>query len=362
MAQAFAEEGHEVMLVAPAGDITSGVAAAVSGQDDGAPFGFRSSFRTVQLSRTIHRGQSFINAVRIARIARRTRPDLVFSRDLRGCLIPALRGIPTVYEAHSLTMLDRRIDRWVLRRLLRTAAFRGIVAISGSLRDDLASVLAIETERIHVAHDAVRRASVHSVPKPARSTPALRVGYVGSLFAGRGVELLVDVTAGAAWLELHLVGGPTEAIPAWMERIPDDIRPQITFHGQVAPARARELQAGFDVLVAPYAHKVSTDSGVDTSRWMSPMKVFEYMASGVPIVISDLPVLREVLRPDVDALMVTPEDPEALLVALERLRDDPALGRRLAASALERVLAEFTWDQRARHILGRFLPEVPTPE
>jgi glycosyltransferase involved in cell wall biosynthesis len=86
------------------------------------------------------------------------------------------------------------------------------------------------------------------------------------------------------------------------------------------------------------------------------MKVFEYMASGRPIVISDLPVLREVLRPDIDALMVEPEDPDALLAALELLRDDPELGRRLAASALDRARTEFTWELRARRIVERFVP------
>jgi glycosyltransferase involved in cell wall biosynthesis len=121
---------------------------------------------------------------------------------------------------------------------------------------------------------------------------------------------------------------------------------------------ARALQRDCDVLVAPFARRIESDSGHDIARWTSPMKVFEYMASGRPIVISDLPVLREVLRPDVDALMVAPEDPDALIAALERLRDDPELGARLAASALERVRSEFTWELRARRILERFVPEA----
>jgi glycosyltransferase involved in cell wall biosynthesis len=78
------------------------------------------------------------------------------------------------------------------------------------------------------------------------------------------------------------------------------------------------------------------------------------MASGRPIVISDLPVLREVLRPEIDALMVPPEDLTALAAAVDRLIEDPSLGRRLAASALERARAEFTWDRRAAAILERF--------
>ena len=67
-------------------------------------------------------------------------------------------------------------------------------------------------------------------------------------------------------------------------------------------------------------------------------------------------MLREVVRHEVEALLVEPEDSGALVAALERLRDDPGLGARLAASALERVRNEFTWELRARRILGRFMP------
>jgi glycosyltransferase involved in cell wall biosynthesis len=111
-----------------------------------------------------------------------------------------------------------------------------------------------------------------------------------------------------------------------------------------------------DVLLAPFSRRVESDSGIDISRWTSPMKVFEYMASGRPMIVSDLPVLREVLRPGVDALMVEPESTSALVAALVRLRDDAALRTRLATSAAERARVEFTWTARARAILERFGP------
>jgi glycosyltransferase involved in cell wall biosynthesis len=181
---------------------------------------------------------------------------------------------------------------------------------------------------------------------------------VGHRVGQGGVELLLEVARRADWLELHIVGGPPEAATALQDSLSDGNNGSVVVHGQRTPVESRRFQQEVDVLVAPFALRVSTNAGVDSSKWMSPMKVFEYMASGRPIVISDLPVLREVLRPDVDALMVPPENPDALIAALERLRDDPQLGARLAASALERVRSEFTWELRARRILERFVPEA----
>ena len=60
----------------------------------------------------------------------------------------------------------------------------------------------------------------------------------------------------------------------------------------------------------PYQAKVSIGvKGHDTGRWMSPMKMFEYMAAGVPVISSDLAVLREILINEKNALLVSPPIP-----------------------------------------------------
>ncbi len=355
MAQAFAECGHHVRLVAPAGPDPNDDDAV----DPAERFGFSPAFSVVTLSRRIHRGQSVLHAARIARMAG-GRTDLVFSRNLRACLLPAMRGVPTVFEAHTLTSLQRPQDRWVLQRLHRAPGFRGIVAISQALADDLVTELGVDADRILVAHDAVRLADMPAPePLPPAAPGSIRVLYTGSMFRGRGVELLVALAEREHRVVLHLVGGPEEAAHRWAAEAPRARADgRLVVHGPVSPARARALQQGADVLVAPFARQVATDSGIDSSRWMSPMKVFEYLASGRPMIISDLPVLHEVIRPDVDALMVPPEDVDALAAAVRRLGDDPSLAERLATEARARVEREFTWDLRVQRILARFVPEA----
>ena len=83
----------------------------------------------------------------------------------------------------------------------------------------------------------------------------------------------------------------------------------------------------------------------------SPLKLFDYMAAGVPIVASDLPALREVLRHEENALLARPGDPDAFADAVRRLLADPALAARLGAQARADV-HRYSWDARADALLG----------
>ena len=75
---------------------------------------------------------------------------------------------------------------------------------------------------------------------------------------------------------------------------------RVTFTGLIEPPQVRERLARANVLVLP------NPASAISSRFTSPLKLFEYMAAGRPIVASDLPALREVLSPDENAVLVTP--------------------------------------------------------
>lgn len=81
------------------------------------------------------------------------------------------------------------------------------------------------------------------------------------------------------------------------------------------------------------------------------MKMFEYMASGAPIVSSELPVLQEVLRHDHNALIAPVDEPAAWQRAIERLMAEPATRRRLADQALRDLREHYTWEARAEAVL-----------
>ena len=130
------------------------------------------------------------------------------------------------------------------------------------------------------------------------------------------------------------------------------------------PGDIDRYRVAFDALIAPYRRRVYAAGGDrwDTARWMSPLKIFEYMASGVPMLASDLPTIREVLTHDANALLCDPDDIGEWCRALERVRDDRELAARLAANARTEFDERYTWHQRARAVLaGIGLPEPATP-
>jgi glycosyltransferase involved in cell wall biosynthesis len=103
----------------------------------------------------------------------------------------------------------------------------------------------------------------------------------------------------------------------------------------------------------PYQESVSIGiAGHDTARWMSPMKMFEYMASGAAIVSSDLPVLREVLVAEHNCLLAPAADVARWSECVARLAADAQLRERLGGNAHEDYARSHTWTIRAKSLLA----------
>ncbi|MFD0623043.1 glycosyltransferase family 4 protein [Streptomyces sanglieri] len=151
-------------------------------------------------------------------------------------------------------------------------------------------------------------------------------------------------------LDFHLVGGTDEDRARWEQACRS---PHVYFHGHRPPSTLPDYYALFDVVLAPYEQKVYTWGRLDeTGRWASPMKVFEYMSHGCPMIASDLPVLHEVLQDRVNCLLRPPEDPAAWAEALDELITDDVLRRELGAEARRQVLELYTWRRRADVVLA----------
>jgi glycosyltransferase involved in cell wall biosynthesis len=99
----------------------------------------------------------------------------------------------------------------------------------------------------------------------------------------------------------------------------------------------------------PYQARVAASSGGDISRYLSPMKMFEYLASGRVVLASDLPVLGEVLTSE-NAVILPGGEVEAWADAIRVLQAEPERRATLAAQA-RRTAQRYTWQARATRIL-----------
>jgi len=84
----------------------------------------------------------------------------------------------------------------------------------------------------------------------------------------------------------------------------------------------------------------------------SPLKLFDAMAAGTPLVASDLDSIREIVRDGENGVLVDPDSPTALAAGLRRVLDDPPFAAAIAATARAEA-AQYTWERRAERILDR---------
>jgi glycosyltransferase involved in cell wall biosynthesis len=344
MCEAFSELGHEVTLLAKQGH-----EATADHLGAHAFYGVTESFEIERLRRPARRGGGLVYAASTAAaIARRRREiDLVYARDLVGGVIAAELGLPTAFEAHGIYELPLHRAMW--RRMTGRPSFRGLVAISQAMVRELdATGLLPKRRPVLVAHSP---ATANPGASPRATVSARpRIGYVGNLYRGRGVELVVALAARMPHCDFELIGGSDADLAAWRA---EGIGSNVMLRGFVAPARLAALYPELDVLLMPYPHAgiYGATQRIDTAGYCSPMKMFEYMASGVPIVASDLPVLQEILAHERNALIAPSGDLGAWQTAVQRLIEDRALRIALARRALVDVTT-FTPRARAEKILG----------
>ena len=95
------------------------------------------------------------------------------------------------------------------------------------------------------------------------------------------------------------------------------------------------------------------DKKLSTHRYMSPLKLFEYMASRRPIVASDFPVLHEILTHEKNVLFVEPDNSNELVASISRLKNDKSLSHKISERAFIDV-KEYTWERRVMKVIDFF--------
>lgn len=343
MCAAFAGLGHKVALLIPGDPCTPPDLDGIC-HDYGVP----KAFRAEHVKHGNCRWAPHIYAWRAARQARGHHPDLIYSRMATACYFAAALGHPTIYESHM--PVTGVLSRMAFRALVRLRSFKRLVCISRSLGAYYEAKYGLCSEKIVVAPDGADK--FHEGGGPQRGArplkQAVEVGFIGQLFDGHGIQTIVDLAAEFESVHFTVIGGTAGAVAHWQSQVKSH---NIVFTGQVSHSKAHRLCNDFDVLLAPYQTSIIVSGGADKMRWMSPLKIFEYMAAGKAIVCSDLPVLREVLEHERTALLVPPDDFNAWCQTLTRLIGDAALRKRLGKAAQREFEAKYTWKERARRVL-----------
>jgi glycosyltransferase involved in cell wall biosynthesis len=251
------------------------------------------------------------------------------------------------YLGIPLTGIERMVAFRAARFAFQTASV--IICVSENAKKRLAQTYRISPEKIAVLPNA---ADIHRFrPRRDKQVGKTRLGVDGAaivMFAGRfwpwhGVDLLVNAfqrtqkTLPA--IHLVLVGDGITRPEVEKQVRALDITKSVTFTGTVAHEEMPQMLAAADVVVAPYPQEPPG------GQWQSPMKVFEYMASGKAIVASRVGQVADVIEDGENGILVEPGDPVQLSDALIRLLQNPAERKRLGTNARQQAVANHSWEK-----------------
>ena len=263
--------------------------------------------------------------------------DAFYGRDEISLGLISLFKKNVVWEAHTAK------KRWLASGLLKMCKF--LVVISGGLKEYYVS-LGVSESKIFVAPSGVdiEKFSIAVSKEDARAATGLPkdkkiVLYTGHLYSWKGVDVLAKTaTQLGSDIVTVFVGGTEKDLADFSRKYGE--HPNIMIVGQKTHGDIPLFLKAADVLVIPNsAHeKISR-------LYTSPMKLFEYMASGTPMVVSDLPSVREILDDSI-AYFFKPDDDESLKEAINK-----ALVSEKNANALTDRVKEYSWDTRATKII-----------
>ncbi|WP_340609317.1 glycosyltransferase family 4 protein [Xenorhabdus bharatensis] len=357
---AFARQGHEVCLITPAG------------QNDVEEILGRKLPSSVELIalRDMRRKWYFpINTQKLFYFQvscwlQKNKVDAIFTRNIKmaNYLLHKHPDIPHFFESHEVfsqsfkesrginTYVNKRkyaklrkIEQYVYQRS------RAIFVLTSLLRDDIYTEYGVKTPII-VAPDGVDMLAVEETKMAAfgrqyQKGKTIQILYLGSLHRWKGVPTAMQSMCYLNDAVLNIAGGNSEQVEQ-LKSVAQQIgvSDRVNFMGFIHPKDRFQVIADNDICILPLT---KTSIG---SRYTSPLKLFEYMAMGKPVVISDFPSIRDAVD-EKSVNFAHSENAESFAQQIQLLIDNPAEIVLKAEHSQRLVEEHFNWDQRAKLIM-----------
>ena len=292
-------------------------------------------------------------------------PDFIYERyslfGWSGLELSRRWNVPLILEANAPIAREQEgYDRFVLletadrveAEILRGAG--AVIAVSSVVGDWVLSRGA-GRERLHVIPNAISR---DRFERPGNGA-AIRarfglgdrpvIGFVGTFQHWQDTACLVR-----AFARVHAARPDTHLLLVGRGLLQDDLKAAVraaalekavTFAGSAPHGEIPDYLAAMDVAVAPYPRWKGDFHG-------SPMKIFEYMAAGRPIVAAALGQVGDIVKDGVTGLLYEPGDEDGMMGALERMLADPAAAAALGRAARVKAMRDHSWDAVATRVIS----------
>ncbi len=285
--------------------------------------------------------KNYFSARALANEALKENADIYYTRDELAAYFLSKRNKNVVFECHKFLNKKKVFYSYFIKTGLK------IVTISDGLKRDLVK-FGIKDSNILVAPDGVDLEKFNT--EISQEEARLKIGlplnkkivvYNGHFFEWKGVYTLLEAARLCRNVLFVFVGGTSKDIEVFKKNAKNMENVMIVGH---RPYREMPIfLRSADVLVLPNSAKEEI-----SRSYTSPLKLFEYMASGRPIVASNLPSIGEVLNED-NSLLVASDNPESLSGGIIKVLENDVLSYKIAAQGLEDV-KKYSWQERSKKI------------
>ncbi|MBN1593869.1 MAG: glycosyltransferase family 4 protein [Candidatus Coatesbacteria bacterium] len=297
----------------------------------------------------------------------------VYCRNLRiaQSLLPTCRGsgVPLIYEAHKVAFMvvsdEARLSELppgrARRRAMRTFKSesevfdkaRGIVCTTDATAALARTMFGREQNMIVARNGGPEplKASEVEGAEGIGEVPKLIV-YVGSLGGWKGTDTLFEALKILDGFKLEIAGSISGGTAIRRSELMDQyslLEGSLALKGHLPPGEVMDFLSSKRFAAAVIS--IPAGHSIEPYLFTCPLKLFQYLAAGIPVVASDVPALREILRHRENAVLVEPENPEALAEGIRMVYSNRELRKNIIRSGLE-TAAHFTYRKRAERILS----------
>lgn len=284
--------------------------------------------------------------------------DVIYTRMIPVAVIASRLHFPVILELHSPPTGKRGPKALV--NFLQSSNRKQLVLITQALKKILEEQMGMNLpeNQVVIAPDGVDVERYENLPSPEDARRQLGIPekmtllYSGSFYQGRGLEILFRLARELNELQFLWVGGNPEEKNAWQAKLDAAGIKNVILTGFVENAQMPLYQAAAEILLMPYGKKIAVSGGGNTAEFTSPLKVFEYLASGRAILSSDLPVLHEVLNSK-NVAFCAPDDPAAWKATILALVRNPERREMLARQA-KLDAQTYSWQKRMETIIQQW--------
>ncbi len=276
---------------------------------------------------------------------------IVHTRDWNFVKAAIKNGIPAIYEQHH------HESKQFEPEIVRNPLFQIAVTVANTVRESMIEN-GMPPEKVIMLHNGFNQLFL------ARQTADAQIWrqqlltdgrenlavYAGGLYPFKGVDMLVDVAQELPGVQFAIAGGDSSQVTAYQKLAKDKQVNNIKFLGYLPQNQLASLLQAADVLVHPHCL-------TEAATFTSPLKFFDYMASGTPIVATEIPSLLEFKSGNIAATWCTPDRPQQFAESIQACLTKYPRKVEGYAETLDFV-KQFSWENRIERILSYVDEEV----